>query len=80
MIRIDMSEYRDGEPSVDKLIGTPPGIVGGERDGAQVKPLRRGNRAPLSGSRGGGAEPRAAPESRALDQENHMYVSGLSLA
>lgn len=40
MIRIDMSEYKDGALSVDKLIGMPRGIVGSERGGiltTQVK-------------------------------------------
>jgi len=33
MIRVDMSEYRDGALAVDKLIGMPRGIVGSERGG-----------------------------------------------
>lgn len=33
MIRIDMSEYKDGSLGVDKLIGMPRGIVGSERGG-----------------------------------------------
>jgi ATP-dependent Clp protease ATP-binding subunit ClpA len=33
MVRIDMSEYRDGSLAVDKLIGMPRGIVGSERGG-----------------------------------------------
>ncbi|MEE9542854.1 MAG: ATP-dependent Clp protease ATP-binding subunit [Thermodesulfobacteriota bacterium] len=33
MVRIDMSEYKDGALSVDKLIGMPRGIVGSERGG-----------------------------------------------
>jgi ATP-dependent Clp protease ATP-binding subunit ClpA len=33
MVRIDMSEYREGSVSVDKLIGMPRGIVGSERGG-----------------------------------------------
>jgi ATP-dependent Clp protease ATP-binding subunit ClpA len=40
MVRIDMSEYKDGALSVDKLIGMPRGIVGSERGGiltSQVK-------------------------------------------
>jgi ATP-dependent Clp protease ATP-binding subunit ClpA len=40
MIRLDMSEYKDGALSVDKLIGMPRGIVGSERGGiltSQVK-------------------------------------------
>ncbi|MBE9532134.1 MAG: ATP-dependent Clp protease ATP-binding subunit, partial [Proteobacteria bacterium] len=40
MIRVDMSEYKDGALSVDKLIGMPRGIVGSERGGiltTQVK-------------------------------------------
>jgi ATP-dependent Clp protease ATP-binding subunit ClpA len=33
MVRVDMSEYRDGALAVDKLIGMPRGIVGSERGG-----------------------------------------------
>lgn len=33
MVRVDMSEFRDGAISVDKLIGMPRGIVGSERGG-----------------------------------------------
>jgi ATP-dependent Clp protease ATP-binding subunit ClpA len=33
MVRVDMSEYRDGSLAVDKLIGMPRGIVGSERGG-----------------------------------------------
>ena len=33
LIRVDMSEYRDGALAVDKLIGMPRGIVGSERGG-----------------------------------------------
>jgi ATP-dependent Clp protease ATP-binding subunit ClpA len=40
MIRIDMSEYQDGGVSVDKLIGTPRGIVGSERGGVLTNQLR----------------------------------------
>ncbi len=39
MIRIDMSEYQDGGVSVDKLIGTPRGIVGSERGGILTNQL-----------------------------------------
>jgi ATP-dependent Clp protease ATP-binding subunit ClpC len=40
MLRIDMSEYQDGAVSVDKLIGTPRGIVGSERGGILTNQLR----------------------------------------
>ncbi len=40
MVRIDMSEYRDGNLAVDKLIGMPRGIVGSERGGILSNQLR----------------------------------------
>ena len=40
MVRIDMSEYRDGALAVDKLIGMPRGIVGSERGGILTNQLR----------------------------------------
>lgn len=40
LIRIDMSEFQDGGASVDKLIGSPRGIVGSERGGALTNQLR----------------------------------------
>jgi len=40
MVRVDMSEYRDGALSVDKLIGMPRGIVGSERGGILTNQLR----------------------------------------
>jgi len=40
MIRVDMSEYQDGATSVDKLIGTPRGIVGSDRGGILTNQLR----------------------------------------
>jgi ATP-dependent Clp protease ATP-binding subunit ClpC len=40
MVRIDMSEYQDGAVSIDKLIGTPRGIVGSERGGILTNQLR----------------------------------------
>ncbi len=40
MVRIDMSEYRDGSISVDKLIGMPRGIVGSERGGILTNQIR----------------------------------------
>ena len=40
MIRIDMSDNQDGGVSVDKLIGTPRGIVGSERGGVLTNQLR----------------------------------------
>ncbi|MDY6845423.1 MAG: AAA family ATPase, partial [Thermodesulfobacteriota bacterium] len=40
MIRIDMSEYRDGVIGVDKLIGMPRGIVGSERGGVLTNQIR----------------------------------------
>jgi len=39
MIRIDMSEFQEGT-AVDKLIGTPRGIVGSERGGVLTNQLR----------------------------------------
>jgi ATP-dependent Clp protease ATP-binding subunit ClpA len=40
MVRIDMSEYRDGSLAVDKLIGMPRGIVGSERGGILTNQVR----------------------------------------
>jgi ATP-dependent Clp protease ATP-binding subunit ClpA len=40
MVRVDMSEYRDGTLAVDKLIGMPRGIVGSERGGILTNQLR----------------------------------------
>jgi ATP-dependent Clp protease ATP-binding subunit ClpC len=40
MIRIDMSEYRDGIIGVDKLIGMPRGIVGSEKGGILTNQMR----------------------------------------
>jgi ATP-dependent Clp protease ATP-binding subunit ClpC len=40
MIRIDMSEFQDGSTAVDKLIGTPRGIVGSDRGGVLTNQLR----------------------------------------
>lgn len=40
MVRLDMSEYRDGTISVDKLIGMPRGIVGSERGGILTNQVR----------------------------------------
>jgi ATP-dependent Clp protease ATP-binding subunit ClpA len=40
MVRVDMSEYRDGSLAVDKLIGMPRGIVGSERGGILTNQLR----------------------------------------
>jgi ATP-dependent Clp protease ATP-binding subunit ClpC len=40
MIRIDMSEFQEGTAGVDKLIGTPRGIVGSERGGVLTNQLR----------------------------------------
>jgi ATP-dependent Clp protease ATP-binding subunit ClpA len=40
MVRVDMSEYRDGTISVDKLIGMPRGIVGSERGGIITNQIR----------------------------------------
>ncbi len=40
MIRVDMSEFQDGTAGVDKLIGSPRGIVGSERGGVFTNQLR----------------------------------------
>ena len=40
MVRVDMSEYRDGSLAVDKLIGMPRGIVGSERGGILTNQVR----------------------------------------
>ncbi len=40
MVRVDMSEYREGSISVDKLIGMPRGIVGSERGGIITNQIR----------------------------------------
>ena len=40
MIRLDMSEYRDGFLGVEKLIGAPRGIVGADRGGILTNQLR----------------------------------------
>ena len=40
MIRIDMSEYQEGNVGVDKLIGMPRGIVGSERGGLLTNQLK----------------------------------------
>ncbi|MBI5681648.1 MAG: ATP-dependent Clp protease ATP-binding subunit [Deltaproteobacteria bacterium] len=40
MIRLDMSEYKDGAIAVDKLIGMPRGIVGSERGGILTNQVR----------------------------------------
>src|SRR5687768_13971456 len=40
MIRIDMSEFQEGTAGIDKLIGSPRGIVGSERGGALTNQLR----------------------------------------
>ena len=40
MIRVDMSEYQDGAVAVDKLIGTPRGIVGSQRGGILTNQLQ----------------------------------------
>ena len=40
MIRIDMSEFQEGTAGVDKLIGTPRGIVGSDRGGVLTNQLR----------------------------------------
>jgi len=39
-VRVDMSEYREGSISVDKLIGMPRGIVGSERGGIITNQIR----------------------------------------
>ncbi len=40
MVRLDMSEYRDGTVSIDKLLGMPRGIVGSERGGILTNKIR----------------------------------------
>jgi ATP-dependent Clp protease ATP-binding subunit ClpC len=40
MVRVDMSEFRDGALAVDKLIGMPRGIVGSERGGILTNQVR----------------------------------------
>jgi ATP-dependent Clp protease ATP-binding subunit ClpA len=40
MVRVDMSEYRDGSLAIDKLIGMPRGIVGSERGGILTNQVR----------------------------------------
>jgi ATP-dependent Clp protease ATP-binding subunit ClpC len=40
MIRIDMSEFQEGNTAIDKLIGMPRGIVGSERGGSLTNQLR----------------------------------------
>ena len=40
LVRVDMSEYRDGALAVDKLIGMPRGIVGSERGGILTNQVR----------------------------------------
>jgi ATP-dependent Clp protease ATP-binding subunit ClpA len=40
MVRIDMSEYREGTVGIEKLIGMPRGIVGSERGGILTEQLR----------------------------------------
>ncbi|HSL92187.1 MAG TPA: AAA family ATPase, partial [Candidatus Limnocylindrales bacterium] len=40
MVRVDMSEYRDGTLAIDKLIGMPRGIVGSERGGILTNQVR----------------------------------------
>ncbi len=40
IIRIDMSEYKDGSISVDKLIGMPRGIVGSSRGGLLTNQIK----------------------------------------
>jgi ATP-dependent Clp protease ATP-binding subunit ClpC len=40
LIRVDMSEYQEGNLAVDKLIGMPRGIVGSERGGVLTNQLR----------------------------------------
>ena len=40
MVRLDMSEYKDGSLGVDKLIGMPRGIVGSERGGILTNQIR----------------------------------------
>src|SRR6185437_10758113 len=40
MVRVDMSEYQEGDVAVDKLIGMPRGIVGSERGGILTNQLK----------------------------------------
>jgi ATP-dependent Clp protease ATP-binding subunit ClpC len=40
LIRIDMSEFQEGTAGVDKLIGSPRGIVGSDRGGILTNQLR----------------------------------------
>jgi ATP-dependent Clp protease ATP-binding subunit ClpA len=40
MIRVDMSEFQDGTAGIDKLIGSPRGIVGSDRGGVFTNQLR----------------------------------------
>lgn len=40
MIRVDMSEYQDGNVGVEKLIGMPRGIVGSEQGGILTNSVR----------------------------------------
>jgi ATP-dependent Clp protease ATP-binding subunit ClpC len=40
MIRIDMSEFQEGTAGIDKLIGSPRGIVGSDRGGVLTNQLR----------------------------------------
>jgi ATP-dependent Clp protease ATP-binding subunit ClpC len=40
LVRLDMTEYKDGAMAVDKLIGMPRGIVGSERGGILTNLLR----------------------------------------
>jgi ATP-dependent Clp protease ATP-binding subunit ClpC len=40
LIRIDMSEFQEGTAGVDKLIGSPRGIVGSDRGGVLTNQLR----------------------------------------
>ncbi|MDY6863905.1 MAG: ATP-dependent Clp protease ATP-binding subunit, partial [Thermodesulfobacteriota bacterium] len=40
MVRLDMSEYKDGSIGIDKLIGMPRGIVGSERGGILTNQIR----------------------------------------
>jgi len=40
MVRVDMSEYKDGGVGIDKLIGMPRGIVGSERGGVLTNQIK----------------------------------------
>ncbi|VAW36729.1 ClpB protein [hydrothermal vent metagenome] len=40
MVRVDMSEYKDGGVAIDKLIGMPRGIVGSERGGVLTNQIK----------------------------------------